>query len=75
MKRIEDYTSDAGRSGDARKRFTLSLVLKEVLHLVLVAVGCNNGEPLVVHVEDEVLALQENDLRPMDFGTITPDKP
>ena len=44
-------------SGEEVSSFTLGLVFKEVVDLAGGTVVSDNGEALVVHVEDEILAL------------------
>ena len=44
-------------SGEEVSSFTLGLVFKEVVDLAGRTVVCDDGEALVVHVKDEVLAL------------------
>lgn len=44
-------------SGEEVSSFTLGLIFKEVVDLAGRTVVCDNGETLVVHVEDQVLTL------------------
>ena len=44
-------------SGEEVSSFTLGLVFKEVVDLAGRTVVCDDGEALVVHVENQVLAL------------------